>query len=48
MDKNIDNRNKDFSEILKYEKDLNSKVEKEILFITTDNWLAQLGSRKSN
>ena len=47
MDKNSDNENKDFLEILKHEK-LNSKVKKEILFITTDNWLAQLGSRKIN
>ena len=47
MEKNIDNENKDFLEILKHEK-LNSKVEKEILFTTTDNWLAQLGSRKIN
>ena len=48
MDKNIDNENKDFLDILKQEKKINSKVEIEILFITTDNWLAQLGSRKTN
>ena len=48
MDKNIDNKNYDFLEILKHEKDSNFKIEHEILFITTDSWLAQLGSRKSN
>ena len=48
MDKNIDNKNKDFLEILKQEKDNNFKIEHKVLFITTDNWLAQLGSRKSN
>ena len=48
MDKNIDNRNNDLLEILKHEKDSNFKIEHKILFITTDSWLAQLGSRKSN
>ena len=48
MDKNIDNKNNDFLEIIKYGKDSNFKIEHEILFITTDSWLAQLGSRKSN
>ena len=48
MDKNIDNKNNDFLEILKDKKDSNFKIEHEILFITTDSWLAQLGSRKSN
>ena len=48
MDKNINNKNKDFLEILKNERDSNFKIEHEISFITTDRWLAQLGSRKSN
>ena len=48
MDKDIDNKNNDFLEILKNEKDSNFKIEHEILFITTDSWLAQLGSRKIN
>ena len=48
MDRNIDIKNNDFLEILKHEKDSNIKIEHEILFITTDSWLAQLGSRKSN
>ena len=46
MDKDIDNKNNDFLEIFKHEKDSNFKIEHEILFITTDSWLAQLGSRK--
>ena len=46
MDKNIDNKNNDFLEIIKHGKDSNFKIEHEILFITTDSWLAQLGSRK--
>ena len=48
MDKNIDNKNNALLEILKHEKDSKFKIEHEILFITTDSWLAQLGSRKSN
>ena len=49
MYENIDQKkNEDFLEILKNEENLNSKVEKNILFITTDSWLAQLGSRRKN
>ena len=48
MNINIDDKNTDFLEILKHEKDSNFKIEHEILFITTDSWLAQLGSRKIN
>ena len=48
MDNDINNKNNEFLEILKHEKDSNFKIEHEILFITTDSWLAQLGSRKSN
>ena len=35
-------------EVLQNEEGLISKVEQKILFITTDSWLAQLGSRKSS
>ena len=49
MDKYIDNeKNIDYSEIFTDNKSLNSKVDQEILFITTDNWLAQLGSRRND
>ena len=49
MYENIDQKkNEDFLEILKNEENLNSKVEKNVLFITTDSWLAQLGSRRKN
>ena len=48
MDKDIDNKNNDFLEILKNEDNLNSTSDEKILFITTDCWLAQLGARKNN
>ena len=49
MDKNIDNeKNEDFLEILQNEEGLISKVDHKVLFITTDCWLAQLGSRKNS
>ena len=49
MDKNIDNEKKeDFLEILNNENNINPKFDQKILFITTDSWLAQLGSRKKN
>ena len=49
MDEYIDNeKSRDILEILKNNKSLDSKVDQEILFITTDNWLAQLGTRRSN
>ena len=39
---------KDFAlEVLQNEENLNSKVDLKVLFITTDSWLAQLGSRKN-
>ena len=48
MNENIDKeKNEEFLEILQNEKNLNSKVEQEVLFITTDSWLAQLGPRKN-
>ena len=41
-------KNESFLEILQNEEGLVPKVNKEILFITTDSWLAQLGSRRIN
>ena len=47
MEINVDNeKNDSFLEILKCEEGLNSKVDQKILFVTTDCWLAQLGSKK--
>ena len=49
MDKKIDKeKNETILEILQNEEDLISKVDQKTLFITTDNWLAQLGSRKNS
>ena len=49
METNIDNqKNEDFLEILQNKEELISKVDQKVLFITTDNWLAQLGSRKNS
>ena len=49
MEKNIDNKkNEDFLEILQNKESLISKVDQKVLFITTDSWLAQLGSRKNS
>ena len=49
MAKNIDNeKSEDFLEILKNEDNLSSTIEQKKLFVTTDAWLAQLGSRKNN
>ena len=49
MEIDIDNeKNKDFLEILQNEEGLISKVDQKVLFITTDSWLAQLGSRKNS
>ena len=49
MEKNINNeKNEDFLEILQKDESLNSKINQKILFITTDCWLAQLGSKKNN
>ena len=41
-------QNESFLEILQNEEGLISKVDQKILFITTDSWLAQLGSRKNS
>ena len=49
MYENIDQeKNEDILEILQNEESLNSKIEQKVLFITTDNWLAQLGLRKNS
>ncbi len=41
-------QNDSFLEILQNEEGLISKVDQKVLFITTDSWLAQLGSRKNS
>ena len=41
-------QNESFLEILQNEEGLISKVEQKVLFITTDSWLAQLGSRRNS
>ena len=47
MEKNINNdKNENFLEVIYSQESSNSKIDQKILFITTDCWLAQLGSRK--
>ena len=41
-------QNESFLGILQNEEGLISKVDQKVLFITTDSWLAQLGSRKNS
>ena len=41
-------QNDSFLEFLQNEDGLISKVDQKVLFITTDSWLAQLGSRKNS
>ena len=41
-------KNEGFLEIIQNEEDVISKVDQKVLFITTDSWLAQLGSRKKS
>ena len=49
MSQKIDKeQNESFLEILQSEEGLTSKVDQKVLFITTDSWLAQLGSRKNS
>ena len=49
MEKNIENeKNESFLEILQNEEKFDTKINEKFLFITTDCWLAQLGSRKNN
>ena len=49
MSEKIDKeQNEAFLEILQNEEGLISKVDQKVLFITTDSWLAQLGSRKNS
>ncbi len=47
MEKDIDNnKNDNFLEVLNSQESLDAKSDQNALFITTDCWLAQLGSRK--
>ena len=49
MNEKIDKeKNESFLEVLQNEEGVISKIDQKILFITTDSWLAQLGSRKSS
>ena len=49
MSKKLDKeQNETLLEILQNEEGLISKVDQKVLFITTDSWLAQLGSRKNS
>ena len=41
-------QNVSFLEVLQNEEGLISKVDQKVLFITTDSWLAQLGSRRNS
>ena len=40
-------KNENFLEILKDQENFNPKIDQKYLFITTDSWLAQLGSRRN-
>ena len=49
MNEKIDKeQNVSFLEVLQNEEGLISKVDQKVLFITTDSWLAQLGSRRNS
>ena len=49
MEKIIDyEKYNNFLEILKNEENFNPKIDQKYLLITTEFWLAQLGSRKNN
>ncbi len=49
MNENIDNeKNETFLEILQNEEGLISKVDQNTIFVTTDSWVAQLGTRRNN
>ena len=49
MNEKIDKeQSESFLEILQNEEGLISKLDHKVLFITTDSWLAQLGSRKKS
>ena len=41
-------QNESLLEVLQNEEGLISKVDQKVLFITTDSWLAQLGSRRND
>ncbi len=49
MDENVyKEKYESFLEILQNEEGLISKVDQEVLFVTTDSWIAQLGTRRNN
>ena len=49
MDEKIDKeKNESFLEILQNEEGLISKFDQKLLFVTTDSWVAQLGTRRNN
>ena len=49
MDVEIDKeKNESFLELLQNEEGLISKVDQKVLFITTESWIAQLGTRRNN
>ena len=49
MHENIDKeKNESFLEILQNQEGLISEVDKKVLFVTTDSWVAQLGTRRNN
>ena len=49
MAKKIENeKNEALLEVLQNQENFNTKIDQKILFITTDRWLSQLGSRKIN
>ena len=48
MDENVyKEKYESFLEILQNEEGLISKVDQEVLFVTTDSWIAQLGTRRN-
>ena len=49
MHENIDKeKNESFLEILQNQEGLISEVDQKVLFVTTDSWVAQLGTRRNN
>ena len=41
-------QNETFLEILQNEEGLISKVDQKVLFVTTDSWISQLGTRRNS
>ena len=49
IDENKDiEKNENFLEILQNEEGLISKVDQKVLFLTTDIWISQLGTRRNS